>query len=379
MAGTMKMVLPGVLAVAATALMALADDAPLQPGDRPVFEAPVVVDGAALPREPVSPPARQPAADGTSSVIVPPSRQPSDTAAITQAGAAAGELLAHAFTAPEPRAGDGPQQQPRPLPLLEALDRSGDRARRLWITQAYWKVAADFARVRWAAEAVERLDLVAAGQDPHDRAVLDVATAAARADLAEAQAQLGGSQQELIDLARIPGTEPAPWPVDRPLAVPYQTHFETIFANRVATGRVRAIARTLPARHETVAARAVAVRAAEKAAAMAETDHAKGQRPIEAVIAAHQALVAQQRDFVRAVQAYNLDIAEYAMAVGDLSMPDEQFARMLVGTPVPWRPQPAAGAAPAPPGSGSSPNGGTQPLPPNGGTQPLPPNGGTQP
>ena len=112
---------------------------------------------------------------------------------------------------------------------------------------------------------------------------------------------------------------------------------------------------------------------------MAETDHAKGQRPIEAVIAAHQALVAQQRDFVRAVQAYNLDIAEYAMAVGDLSMPDEQFARMLVGTPVPWRPQPAAGAAPAPPGSGSSPNGGTQPLPPNGGTQPLPPNGGTQP
>ena len=53
MAGTMKMVLPGVLAVAATALMALADDAPLQPGDRPVFEAPVVVDGAALPREPV--------------------------------------------------------------------------------------------------------------------------------------------------------------------------------------------------------------------------------------------------------------------------------------------------------------------------------------
>ena len=355
MAGAIKTFLRAVSA-AGMAVLAAADDAVLQPGERPVVETPVVVDGTAPTREPVTPPPRQSAADGTSSVIVAPvpptapsSNPPSDAATVPAAGSAAGELLAHAFAPPEPRAGDGPAQRPRPLPLLEALDRSGDRARRLWITQAYWKVAADFARVRWAAEAVERLDLVAAGQDPHDRAVLDVATAAARADLAEARAQLGGSQQELIDLARIPGTEPPPWPVDRPLVVPYQTHFETIFANRVATGRVRAIARTLPARHETVDARAAAVRAAERAATMAETDHAKGRRPIEAVVAAHQALVAQQRDFVRAVQAYNLDIAEYAMAVGDLSMPDEQFVRMLVGTPVPWRPQP---------------------LPPAGGTQP---------
>jgi hypothetical protein len=33
------------------------------------------------------------------------------------------------------------------------------------------------------------------------------------------------------------------------------------------------------------------------------------------------------------------------MAVGDLSMTDEQFARMLVGTPLPWQP-PAGAAAP---------------------------------
>lgn len=323
-------VLPRLLRAAALAgisVVAVADEAVVPPTDRPVVESPVVVDGAGQPREPVNPP-RPPAADGTSSVIVPsrPSGSPAGTAADgggPSAGAAT-DLLAQAFAPPGPRPGDA--QQPRPLPLLEALDRSGDRARRLWIAQAYWKVSTDFARVRWAAEAVERLDLVAAGPDPHDRAVLDVAMAAARADLAEARAQLGGSQQELIDLSRIPGTEPPPWPIDRPLVVPYQTHFETIFANRVATGRVRAIARTLPARHETVDARAAAVRAAEQAAMMAETDHAKGRRPIEAVIAAHQALIGQRRDFVRAVQAYNLDIAEYAMAVGDLSMPDEQFA-----------------------------------------------------
>jgi hypothetical protein len=40
-----------------------------------------------------------------------------------------------------------------------ALERSGDRARRLWIVQAYWKVSAAFAGARMATEAIERLEL----------------------------------------------------------------------------------------------------------------------------------------------------------------------------------------------------------------------------
>jgi hypothetical protein len=155
--------------------------------------------------------------------------------------------------------------------------------------------------------------------------------AAARADLAEAIAVLGATQQELADLARLPATEPPPWPVDRPLATSYQTHFDTIFAQRIATGRVRAIARTLPARHEALEARAQAVRAATEAAALAETDHAKGVRPIEAVVAAHAALVAHEREFLRAARAYNTDIAEYGMAVADLTVPDDLFVAMLIG------------------------------------------------
>lgn len=234
----------------------------------------------------------------------------------------------------------------RPLPLLEALERSGDRARRLWVTQAYWKTAHAYAVVRWSTEAIDRLELIAPGGDPHDRATLDVATAAARADLADARAQLGVAQQELVDLARLPVSEPLPWPVDRPLAGAYQTHFEAIFANRVVTGRMRAIARTLPARHEALESRAAAVRAAETAMAMAEADHAKGKRPIEAVVAAHAAVVAQQREFLQAVKVYNLEIAEYAMAVADLSVPDDRFVSMLIPAPVRWRASEAAVVGP---------------------------------
>jgi hypothetical protein len=312
---------------------------------------------------------QEPAADGTQSIVVPatPPATPGQAAvpvpptepppAETPNAGLATDLLAQALEplTGRPRVNQGDAAlYARPLPLLEALDRSGDRARRLWVTQAYWKVATSFAAVRWATEAIERLELVAPGGDPHDRATLDVATAAARADLADARSQLGAAQQELVDLGRLPVTDPLPWPVDRPLAIPYQTHFEAIFANRPATGRVRAIARTLPARHEALEARAAAVRAAEKAATMAEADHAQGKRPIEAVIAAHAALVGQQREFLQATKAYNLEIAEYAMAAADLSIPDDRFAAMLIGAPIQWR-QPAAGTAPQPPSPQAAP------------------------
>jgi hypothetical protein len=82
---------------------------------------------------------------------------------------------------------------------------------------------------------------------------------------------------------------------------------------------------------------------------MAEADHAKGQRPIEAVTAAHAAVTGQQREFVKVMKAYNLDIAEYAMAVADLSVPDDRFVSMLIGTPIQWRPQPQSPAQPQAP------------------------------
>jgi hypothetical protein len=260
-----------------------------------------------------------------------------------------------------------PPAYARPLPLLEALVRSGDRGRRLWIVQAYWKVSTGYAAVRCGTEALQRLELVAPGGDPHDRATLDVAISAARADLADANARLGAAEQELIDLARLPIDEPLPWPIDQPLADPYQTRFEQIFANRIATGRVRAIVRTLPARHEALSARATAVQAAVNAVQMAEADHAKGNRPIEAVIAAHAALVDQQAAFLEAVRSYNLEIAEYAMAVADLSLPDDQFVSMLIGSPIQWRPQPVdspAAASLQSPDSGALPFGG-EPTQPN--------------
>ena len=395
-------VITWVILVDGSLIHARADEA--APGESPPATAP---EGGAEPgaTEPApatpptvpvavpQPPVQEPAADGTTSVVVPadipaPPVAPATPAPPASISPGLPPPPAQSLVAPPqaPIASPPPPSQPppqsessallarmlepiaaqpghaltpadaalyaRPMQLLEPLVRSGDRSRRLWIVQAYWKVAGGFASIRCGTEALERLELVAPGADPHDRATLDVAAAAARADLADARARLNTAQQELVDLARLPVGEPLPWPVDRPLADPYQTHFEAIFANRIATGRVRAIVRSLPARHQALAARATAVLAAEKAMTMAEADHAKGKRPIEAVIAAHAALVGQQDDFLEAVRTYNLEIAEYAMAVAELSLPDDQFVAMLIGTPIQWRPpaEPAGEAAIPPPG-----------------------------
>jgi len=317
------------------------------------------------------------AADGTVSVIVEPpasqapmNRPPADA---PPAATPAARLLAESVEPLDARAAES--LYARPLPLLEALERSGDRSRRLWITQAYWKVWAGFALVRQRTAAAERLELVAPGAADHDRAALDAAAAVARAELADARTDLIAAQQELVDLVRLPVGEPLPWPVDRPLVAPYQTHFETIFAARAATGRVRAINRMLPGRHEAVEARAAAAAAAGETFAMAESDHAKGRRAVESVIAAEAAVAAQQREFVQAVKAYNCDIAEYVMSAVDLSVPDDRFAAMLIGTPIAWRPQ-----GPAPSSvitAGATVDGGVPALPvgvpPSAAPVPVPP------
>lgn len=334
---------------------------PQEPEPPPGADSPTAADPSGQAQEaeaaPVSSTAPPPF-EAADEVVEPPAH---DTVPDEPPVSPAHTILAGVLEPVESLSSPGAGLYARPLTLLEAVQRPGDPTRRLWIAQAYWKVSAGYAWVRWASAAVERLDLIAPGGDPHDRAVLDVAAAAARADLAEARSQLGVSQQELVDLSRLPITDPLPWPVDRPLASPYQTHFDAIFAARLATGRTRAIARTLPARHEAIEARAAAVTAADTALAMAEADHAKGRRPIEAVVAAHAALVGQEREFLAAVRAYNLDIAEYAMAVADLTVPDDRFVSMLIGAPITVQP-PAPDAATGMPPPGTAVVGG-DPMP----------------
>lgn len=325
---------------------------PAPPGDT----APPPLDPPREPPPPPAPPvtvstptaAAPTSSDGTVSVLAPPPALgvAPPTASTSGPGAgppfkpppnAAAVLVARGLAPPYATIPGEEALPPRPVPLLEALERSGDRSRRLWITQAYWKLAAAALRHRFATEAEERLALVAPGANAEDVVHLEMSLEAARARSATAGADLVAAQQELADLVRLPVTDAPAMAADNPLTAAYQTHFETIFVARPATGRVRAIHRRLPLDHRAIVARAEATFAAVERFTSIETLNAQGKRALGAVLTANEGIVTHQEAFVDALLAYNLAIAEYVMAVADLSVPDERFAAMLIGQPLPWR------------------------------------------
>lgn len=97
------------------------------------------------------------------------------------------------------------------------------------------------------------------------------------------------------------------------------------------------IDRTLPSKHEAIESHAAAFLASATAMQLAETDHARGMRTIESVIVAAKEIALTQHEIVRLVKSYNVDIAEYVVAVVDASVPDDRFASMLISSPVQWR------------------------------------------
>jgi hypothetical protein len=253
----------------------------------------------------------------------------------------------------------------RPLPIVDALGRSGDRSRRQWVVGAYWKAAAAVMRLAWAAEAADHIDTIPPGADPLDRTALDVAAAASLAEVSSATAATIQSCQELADGALLTIGEPLPLPADRPLAVPYQTHFEAIFSQRLATGRIRAVDRMLPHLQSELESTGAGVLASMTALSVAEQAHARGDRTIEAVVHGIESLARERQRFLAALVQYNALIAEYVGAVADVGVDDARFAAMLIGTPLAssWNqfsamgqeqpgagmPNPLAGQPPAPP------------------------------
>lgn len=322
------------------------------PADPETSERPL-----ASSQEPASPAESAP----LRSVLVPPvptePSTPPRADAVRRPASAAAEIVAEVWSPNASRrdANAGPPSAlgsigpTRPLPIVEGLERSGDRTRRPWIVGSYWKASAAAMRLTWAVEASQHVDSIAPGSDPLDRAALDVIAAASMAEVSAATAAAIDALQELADSSRLPIGEPLPLPVDRPLATPYETQFDAIFAQRLATGRIRAIHHMLPHLHDSLESTAAGLLAAETALSMAEQGHARGDRRIEAVAFCLDSLARERQRFLAALVGYNSVIAEYVGAVADLSVDDARFAAMLIGTPLPstWRQSASVGLDPA--------------------------------
>jgi hypothetical protein len=216
----------------------------------------------------------------------------------------------------------------RPMSLAEVLGRGSSHQHKFELAELYWRLALAVANFNWAVDESKQLEALPAGQGALDAPMLTTARAAAEARMLEAQALAVAAQQELADAIGQP-TQSLPLTIEQPLVGPYRTLFDRIFATRTPPPRTRAIDRALPMRRQAIDVRTAAVQAAVSAVQAAEESHAQGKADVLSVLAAHQDLARQRREFLRAIGEYNADIVTYAAAVANPGTSNTVLVSML--------------------------------------------------
>ncbi len=301
-----------------------------------------------VPRTPVD--ARVTGAPTAAAAAQPPAAEPpvdAATQAAQQAAArAAADLLAGSL------ATSGNQGA---ISLAEVLARCAEPERNAAI-QAYWRWSRATSNFNWAVDEQKRLDQMVTSRGPVDGPMLSTARAAAAARVTEAELEKTFS---LAALARtVPSMNIANLsPSDRPLVGPYHTYYSQIFASR-PVGRTWEIDRALPVRLKAINDRAAAVQSAVSAVHYGEQAHAAGEIDLRTVLACHEALHEQRRNFLDTIMQYNFEIAEYALAAAPAGTPPEKVAAMLI----PVKPTERVSAVPGKPTSHAATSTGNQTL-----------------
>ncbi len=216
--------------------------------------------------------------------------------------------------------------------LLQAVGRAIGSPRRREVITAYWKLSAALARlavVSHEAQRIRRLEATSrldAGGAASGR--LQSAGASAEARRREALLEVQLAQASLSSLL---ADKPTEWrPGDPPHVGVYRTEFERLFATRPAPARLRLLHRSLPKRHEVILARTNAARASVDVLAVAQNAYRQGRGSAAGVLDRMAALREQRMAFIDAVLAYNLEIAEYALAVANPNAPARLLTPMLI-------------------------------------------------
>ena len=242
---------------------------------------------------------------------------------------AAMRLVRQAFPTPED-AGDETTQ----LSLHDVIAVTNDRARRTVAIKTYWEAATLLADWQFASEEFEVLRQLPAARDPLQQSALAAAQTAAQARLIEAQMAANSARYALGELVPARRDDAKPLlPIDTPLTGKYNTHFETLFAARVAPPGLRRIHETLPLRQDLVEARADAVFAAADAVEQQLGALQSGQASLPNVLRSIDNLRNQRGAFLGALRDYNLDIAEYALGTSHPNDTPEKVVAMMIKSP----------------------------------------------
>lgn len=244
----------------------------------------------------------------------------------------ASDFLIRALTIPQ----DAPISG-RPVPLVEVLSSTVDRAAQLQATEAYWKLASAVAEYNFCQDELDQLLRLKPATTPgaEDAAAatarwLEPRTADTKARMHEAASSLVAAQYALAERLRIPAGQPLPLPADVPHVGPYRTRLADVYSRRVPPPQAILVDRTLPVRYEAIELRATAVQAALDSVDSLEEAYNGGKADLPTLMASVDHLARQRRAFMGAVREYNDNIAAYALAIPAGGLTSQALASMLI-------------------------------------------------
>lgn len=224
------------------------------------------------------------------------------------------------------------------MTLVDALSGIADRTRQLEVIQAYWRLSAATAELRFAWDDIWHLEQMLpfveahlrAGGAPHLAQDHKNRLNLAQTRYGQCQSRLASAQHDLVD--RMVVKNAAPLPLDHPHADAYRTYYDQIFGSRGTNPRAMLIDRLLVLRHEAIHQHAMAVQAGYDAVKDTQDAWQNGKADLAALVAGMDQLARERTAFVANVRHYNDEIAEYALIVAREGTSAAGLVGMLIKT-----------------------------------------------
>ena len=211
--------------------------------------------------------------------------------------------------------------------LYALLARANDSSLRLRVVKAYWQWTFYCAQQRLYQQQMVRLQAIEAGDtesSPLDvaRALLKVRQQQNELDLTEARHQL--ATLTLVSMAQLT------WPGDLPVVGKFRTEYELLFQNRQAPPALERINLALPKIWQLLASQAAAVNVLGTSLEKSEAAYEAGEISLAAILASCQQLEQIEQQYLLTVKRYNVEIAEYVIAVTGQTSSRERLVAMLI-------------------------------------------------
>ena len=209
--------------------------------------------------------------------------------------------------------------------LHRLLARANDSSLRLRVVKAYWQWTFCCSQQRLYEQQMARLqsiDLGDTGVSGYEsaKALLKIRQQQNELDLIEARHEL--STLTLVSIGELT------WPGDFPVVSRFRTEYELLFQNRQAPPALEKINLALPKIWQLLAAQASAVEVLDKSLEESEAAYEAGEISMSALLASYQQLEQVEQQYLLTVKRYNVEIAEYVIAVTGQTSSRERLVGM---------------------------------------------------